>query len=115
MYKRQVFALCAKEDITGTDGKVILEADTVSEEQATDKEGKLTFTADLPIGFAYYIKETSPAPGFATTDETQEFTFEDVYKRQGNIKAYLLTALYNAPATIHSYYQAEVNHDMYGG
>lgn len=46
------------------------------EELATDKEGKLTFTADLPIGFAYYIKETSPAPGFAMTDETQEFTFE---------------------------------------
>ena len=71
-----VFALCAKEDITGTDGKVILKADTVIEELATDKEGKLTFTADLPVGFAYYIKETSPAPGFATTDETQEFTFE---------------------------------------
>ena len=33
----------------------------------------------------------------------------------GNIKAYLLTALYNAPATINIYYQAEVNHDMYGG
>ena len=33
----------------------------------------------------------------------------------GNIKAYLLTALYNAPVTINSYYQAEVNHDMYGG
>ena len=71
-----VFALCAKNDITGADGKVILEADTVIEELATDKEGKLTFTVDLPIGFEYYIKETSPAPGFATTDETQEFTFE---------------------------------------
>ena len=71
-----VFALCAKNDITGADGKVILEADTVIEELATDKDGKLTFTADLPIGFEYYIKETSPAPGFATTDETQEFTFE---------------------------------------
>ena len=71
-----VFALCAKNDITGADGKVILEADTVIEELATDKEGKLTFTADLPIGFEYYIKETSPAPGFATTDEKQEFTFE---------------------------------------
>ena len=71
-----VFALCAKNDITGADGKVILEADTVIEELATDKEGKLTFTADLPIGFEYYIKETSPTPGFATTDETQEFTFE---------------------------------------
>ena len=71
-----VFALCVKDDITGADGKVILKADTVIEELATDKEGKLTFTADLPIGFAYYIKETSSAPGFAMTDETQEFTFE---------------------------------------
>lgn len=33
----------------------------------------------------------------------------------GNIKAYLLTTLYNASLTINSYYQAEVNHDMYGG
>ena len=32
----------------------------------------------------------------------------------GNIKAYLLTALYNAPVTMDSYYQAEVNHDLYG-
>ena len=71
-----VFALCAKNDITGADGKVILKADSVIEELATDKEGKLTFTADLPIGFEYYIKETTPAPGFATTNEVQEFKFE---------------------------------------
>ena len=32
----------------------------------------------------------------------------------GNIKAYLLTALYNAPTTMDSYYRAEVNHDLYG-
>ena len=31
-----------------------------------------------------------------------------------NIRAYLITALYNAPNTINSYYQAEVNYDMYG-
>ena len=31
-----------------------------------------------------------------------------------NIKKYLLAALYNAPATIDSYYAALVNHDMYG-
>ena len=31
-----------------------------------------------------------------------------------NIKAYLLTTLYNAPVTIDHYYRAEVNHDMYG-
>lgn len=32
----------------------------------------------------------------------------------GNIKAYLLTALYNAPVTMDSYYRAEVSHDLYG-
>lgn len=31
-----------------------------------------------------------------------------------NIKAYLLTALYNSSLTISSYYRAEVNHDLYG-
>lgn len=31
-----------------------------------------------------------------------------------NIRAYLITALYNAPITMDSYYTALVNHDMYG-
>ena len=31
-----------------------------------------------------------------------------------NIKAYLLTSLYNAPITIDHYYTAKVQHDMYG-
>ena len=34
--------------------------------------------------------------------------------KSGNIKAYLLAALYNVPATMDSYYRAEVNHDLYG-
>lgn len=32
-----------------------------------------------------------------------------------NVRAYLLVCLFNAPSTIHSYYRAEVNHDLYGG
>jgi hypothetical protein len=32
-----------------------------------------------------------------------------------NIKSYLLTAIFNAPTTIGSYYKAQVNHDFYGG
>lgn len=31
-----------------------------------------------------------------------------------NIRAYLITALYNAPTTINHYYQQEVQHDLYG-
>ena len=30
-----------------------------------------------------------------------------------NIKSYMITALYNAPATINHFYQQEVQHDMY--
>lgn len=33
----------------------------------------------------------------------------------GNIKAYLLAALYNSTFTMDQYYQAEVRHDLYGG
>ena len=31
-----------------------------------------------------------------------------------NIRSYLLTALYNAPVTMEHYYQAAVQHDLYG-
>lgn len=31
-----------------------------------------------------------------------------------NIRGYLLTVLYNAPTTIEHYYQAAVQHDLYG-
>lgn len=34
--------------------------------------------------------------------------------RVGNIKAYLLTALYNAPVTIRNYYAAKARYDLYG-
>ena len=70
-----VFSLCAGEDITNAEGKVIMEADTVIEEKTTDGEGKLNFTADLPVGFSYYVKETAAAPGFTTKGEVQEFDF----------------------------------------
>lgn len=35
--------------------------------------------------------------------------------RVRNIRKYMLATLFNAPVTIGSYYQAEVNHDLYGG
>ncbi len=33
----------------------------------------------------------------------------------GNMRAYLLTTLYNSPTTLNSFYQNWVNNDMYGG
>ena len=90
-----VFALCAKEDITNKDGEVIMEADTVIEEKATDKDGKLSFAADLPIGFPYYVKETAPAPGFTSEGEVQEFDFTYETAKQKSL-SYVL-AFENVP------------------
>ena len=46
-----------------------------------------------------------------------EYALERLDENTGeirNIKQYLLAVLYNAPATMHSYYAAKVNHDMFG-
>ena len=40
---------------------------------------------------------------------------KDTTTRITNIKAYLITALYNAPSTMNYYYQQEVQHDMHSG
>ena len=72
-----VFGLFAKEDIKSeTTGKVLIEADEIIELKSTDQDGKITFTADLPVGASYYVKELYAPDGFATNDEKQEFTFE---------------------------------------
>lgn len=45
-----------------------------------------------------------------------EYVFEGMDRNTAkivNIKAYLLAALYNAPATMDSYYRAEVDQDLY--
>jgi len=53
---------------------------------------------------------------FSQLDSTHiEYVFDCLRKNTTqirNIRAYLLTALYNAPATINNYYQAEVQHDF---
>lgn len=70
-----MFGLYAGSDIINADGSVVVSKGTLIEKAVTGEDGKAVFTADLPIGFSYTVKETSPAPGFATTDEIQEFTF----------------------------------------
>jgi len=47
-----------------------------------------------------------------------EYVFDSIDRnttKVRNIRKYLLSALYNAPTTMDSYYRAEVNHDLYGG
>ena len=41
-------------------------------------------------------------------------SLDETTTRVRNIRQYLLAALYNAPLTINSYYDALVRHDLYG-
>lgn len=50
-------------------------------------------------------------------DSHIEYVIDSMAKNPSNIRnirAYILTALYNAPVTIDNYYSALVNHDLYG-
>lgn len=55
---------------------------------------------------------------FRKLDETHiEYVFDCLHRnttKVHNIRAYLLTSLYNEPTTIGQFYQAEVQHDLYG-
>ena len=55
---------------------------------------------------------------FRKLDETHvQYVFDCLRKstkKIHNIRAYLVTSLYNAPTTIGQFYQAEVQHDLYG-
>jgi len=64
-----VFGLFAKEDIVNKDGKVIVKADTQIERGVTGKDGKVTFTSDLPLG-QYYVKELEAPKGYVKSDKT---------------------------------------------
>ena len=43
------------------------------------------------------------------------WTMRNNYRKVNNIRAYMLTALYNSVLTIGHYYQAEANYDVFGG
>ncbi|MDR2605757.1 MAG: DUF6017 domain-containing protein, partial [Oscillospiraceae bacterium] len=65
-----------------------------------------------------YPSEHVKAKLLKLNDTHIEYVFECIDKNTTevrNIKSYLLTALYNAPNTISSYYTARVNHDRTDG
>lgn len=64
-----------------------------------------------------YPREIVKSRFLKVTSSHVEYVFDCLDKNTGkvrNIKSYLLASLYNAPATMDSYYRAEVNHDLYG-
>ncbi len=57
------FALFAAQDMKTVDGKVAVKKDALIETAITGSDGKAAFTADLPVGFSYYVKEVPGSGG----------------------------------------------------
>lgn len=52
-----IFALYAANDIANADGTVVVKKGTLIEKVTTGADGTAKFTADLPIGYSYSVKE----------------------------------------------------------
>ena len=69
------FGIYADEDITAADGSVIPK-DALIAYGNCDKNGKLTFNCDLPIGFKWYAKEIATDKHYILSDTKYEFNTE---------------------------------------
>lgn len=92
-----VFGLFTKEDIVNADGKVIVNADTQIEKAVTGKDGKVTFTSDLPLG-QYYVKELEAPAGYVKSDKVIDV---DATYKEDNVKVIELEAAFeNIPIKV---------------
>ena len=92
-----------KEDVEGVTDLI---ADVMTSSQPTIQIGR----EKIPI--------QAVRSRFSKLDETHiQYVFDSLRRnttKVRNIRAYLLTSLYNAPTTIGQFYRAEVQHDLYG-
>ena len=73
-----VFAMYAGSDITDADGTVVVKKGTLIEKATTGADGKAAFTADLPIGFSYVVKEEQAPQGYLRNSK-DVYTFKFSY------------------------------------
>lgn len=73
-YKDVKFAIYAGEDITNYENEVVLTTDTLIDYITIDKNGNGVCSADLPIGFDFYIKEITTDEKYILDPGTYEFS-----------------------------------------
>lgn len=73
------------QDITLPDGTVVLEKNKAIETITTDATGKATFTAVLPYGFVYIVRETKAPQGYTLSDYAFNFEFTTTDTANQNI------------------------------
>ena len=71
------FGLYCAEDIWSKSGELLFAADELIESGMTDADGEYIFTADLPYGYEYYVKELKAPEGYHIDMTPRFFTFPE--------------------------------------
>ncbi len=73
-YQSVLFGVYAAQNITDSNGNVILEKDSLVDCMAIDENGIGKTTCDFPAGFSWYVKELQTAEGYVMDDNIYGFS-----------------------------------------
>lgn len=79
------FGLYAAEEMTAADGSVI-PTDALLETAGCNKNGKITFKTDIPVGAKLYVKEISTDERYILSDERYPVSFEYAGQKTALVK-----------------------------
>ncbi len=76
----------ASDDIRNADGTVVVKKGTLIEKATTGEDGTAKFTADLPIGYSYSVKEDQAPEGYVrNTEDVYTFKFSYTNDKEANV------------------------------
>ena len=81
-----IFGIYAASDITNVDGTVVAKKSTLIEKATTGTDGKAKFSADLPLGFSYEVKEEQAPTGYVrNTEDVYQFAFSYTNDKEAKV------------------------------
>ena len=81
-----VFGIYVASDITNVDGTVVVKKGTLIEKATTGTDGKAKFSADLPLGFSYEVKEEQAPTGYVrNTEDVYQFAFSYTNDKEAKV------------------------------
>lgn len=81
-----VFGLYADSNITDVNGNVVVKKGTLIETVVTGEDGSAVFSADLPIGFSYSVKEIKAPYGYyRNMEDVYSFDFEHTNGKEATV------------------------------
>lgn len=84
--KGGIFALYASDDIRNANGTVVVKKGTLIEKATTGADGTAKFTADLPIGYSYSVKEDQAPEGYVrNTEDVYTFKFSYTNDKEATV------------------------------